>query len=62
MVFDQSDDESEIPALFDKNRIIMLEFREYLSYANKHFRGFTKTEKTAIKCMVMLHKTKQGII
>jgi hypothetical protein len=61
LLYNQSDDESEIPILSDKNRMIMLEFREYLSYANKHFRSFTKTEETAIKCMVMLRKTKASL-
>jgi hypothetical protein len=56
-----SDDEPQNTALSENNRMIMLEFREYLSYANKHFRRFTKTEKTAIKCMVMLRKTKSSL-
>ena len=31
LVFDQSDDESVMPGLCHNNRVIMLEFREYLS-------------------------------
>ena len=58
---DEDDDEVQNNFFPDKNRVIMMEFREYSAYANKHFRGLTYTEKTAIKCMVMLRKTKASL-
>jgi hypothetical protein len=42
-------------------RQLMLEFREYTVFANNNFVAFSKEERTAIKCMAALRKTKASL-
>ena len=46
--------------LYQKRKLLE-EFREYTAYAKRHFVPFSKDERTAIKCMATLRKTRASL-